>query len=125
MIIAAYVSLGILGLLAIFQLLLALGAPLGHFAWGGQQKTLSAKFRIGSVVSIVIYALCAVLIIGKAGIFEVPLSSTILNVGAWFLAVYFTLGVLMNAISRSKPERYTMTPVALILATCLFVLALS
>jgi hypothetical protein len=37
--------------------------------------------------------------------------------------VYLLLGVAMNALSRSKPERWTMTPVALVLAGCAFVLA--
>jgi NAD(P)-dependent dehydrogenase (short-subunit alcohol dehydrogenase family) len=32
-------------------------------------------------------------------------------------------GVLVNAVSRSKPERYTMTPVCLVLAVASFVVA--
>ena len=38
---------------------------------------------------------------------------------------YLTLGVVMNAISRSKPERYAMTPVALALALLALLIALS
>ena len=46
----------LLALLAVFQLALALGAPLGHFAWGGAHRVLPRRLRIGSLVSIVIYA---------------------------------------------------------------------
>lgn len=42
----------------------------------------------------------------------------------WVLAEYFALGVLMNGISRSKPERLVMTPTALALAGTYLMLAL-
>ena len=37
---------------------------------------------------------------------------------------YFALGVPLNAISRSRPERLVMTPVVLLLALCCLVVAL-
>jgi hypothetical protein len=42
----------------------------------------------------------------------------------WILTAYFTLGVLMNGISRSKPERLVMAPVALLLALLFLCLSL-
>ena len=42
----------------------------------------------------------------------------------WVLTGYFALGIVMNAISRSKPERFTMTPVSLVLAGLCLVVAL-
>jgi hypothetical protein len=47
------------------------------------------------------------------------------GVGAWVVAGFLSLGVVMNAISRSKPERFTMTPVALVLAASAYVVAAS
>ena len=41
----------LLGGLAVFQALLALGAPLGAFAWGGQHRVLPTRLRVGSAVS--------------------------------------------------------------------------
>ena len=38
--VAAIVLVVILGLLAVFQITLIVGAPLGHFAWGGQDRIL-------------------------------------------------------------------------------------
>ncbi|MFX1346304.1 MAG: hypothetical protein ACFFAI_14420 [Promethearchaeota archaeon] len=38
----------------------------------------------------------------------------------WILAVYFTIGVLMNMMSRSKWEKQIMTPIALIIAVCCY-----
>jgi hypothetical protein len=42
----------------------------------------------------------------------------------WVLTAYFALGIGMNAISRSRPERMVMTPVVLGLTVVSLVLAL-
>ena len=120
---AAVISLTLLALLVVFQVLLIAGVPIGNFAWGGQHKTLPRNLRIGSVFSIVIYAFIAALIVSKAGLWQLIPQGTFLDITLWVVFAYLALGVVMNAISRSKPERYTMTPVALVLAVCIFVIA--
>jgi hypothetical protein len=47
------------------------------------------------------------------------------DVALWVLVGYFALGILMNAASRSRPERLVMTPVALLLAAGCLALALA
>ena len=42
----------------------------------------------------------------------------------WVVFAYFVLGIPVNAISRSKPERYAMTPVVTILAVLSLLVAL-
>lgn len=113
----------ILAALAVFQLALALGAPIGRFAWGGQHRVLPARLRIGSAVSIVIYAVIAVLALDRAGAVDV-VSDVVSTVGMWIVFGYFVLGIPMNAISRSRPERYTMTPVVTVLAVLSLFVAL-
>jgi hypothetical protein len=122
-VLAAIVLTTILGLLAVFQLALALGAPLGHFAWGGSHRVLPTRLRIGSLVSIVIYAIIAVLALDRAGVIDV-VPDVVSTVGMWVVFAYFVLGIVMNAISRSKPERYTMTPIVAVLAVLSLVVAL-
>ncbi|WP_233198143.1 hypothetical protein [Cryobacterium sp. Y50] len=51
-------------------------------------------------------------------------TATFIGVAAWVLTGYFTLGVIMNGISRSKPERLVMTPVSLVLAGLCLVVAI-
>ena len=112
----------ILGLLAVFQILLIAGLPLGRFAWGGQHEVLPTRLRIGSAVSIVLYALFALIVLEAAELTSLIQSETFVTVAMWVLTGYFALGVLMNGVSRSKPERNLMTPVSLVLAgLCLFV----
>ncbi|MEO6943314.1 MAG: hypothetical protein ABI053_01215 [Lacisediminihabitans sp.] len=114
----------LLGLLALFQIALASGAPLGEFAWGGQAKVLPTRLRIGSIVSIFIYAAIALIILERAGPIQILGNAAVVQVAAWVVFAYFVLGILMNAISRSKKERYTMTPVVIVLAALSLAIAL-
>jgi hypothetical protein len=113
----------ILAALAVFQLALALGAPIGRFAWGGQHRVLPTKLRIGSLVSIVIYAVIALLALDRSGAIDV-VPDGVSTVGMWIVFAYFVLGIPLNAISRSKPERYTMTPIVTVLAALSLLVAL-
>jgi hypothetical protein len=113
----------ILAVLAVFQLALALGAPLGRFAWGGQHRVLPTKLRIGSLVSILVYAVIALLALDRVDLIDV-VPDPVSTVGMWVVFAYFVLGIPLNAISRSKPERYTMTPVVAVLAVLSLVVAL-
>jgi hypothetical protein len=51
----------------VFQVLLAAGLPLGHFAWGGQHRSLPRRLRIGSVMAVLIYLGLAIVILDAAG----------------------------------------------------------
>jgi hypothetical protein len=113
----------ILAVLAIFQAALALGAPIGRYAWGGQHRVLPLRLRIGSVASILIYALIVVIAFDRLGaidVFPEPFSV----IAMWVIFGYFTLGIFMNGISRSKPERNVMTPVCIVLSVLSLFIAL-
>ena len=113
----------VLALIAVLQVALALGAPLGHFAWGGQHRVLPARLRIGSLVSILIYAVIALLAWERVRAIDL-LPNGVAEVGMWVVFAYFVLGIFMNAISRSKPERFTMVPVTLVLTALSFLVAM-
>lgn len=119
---AAFIVL--LGALCIFQLALALGAPWGSFAWGGQHKgVLPTGYRIGSALAILVYAAIGALALDRAGVIDV-MPDAVSRTGMWVVFAILVIGVAMNAISRSKHERYTATPVALALAVLAFFIAL-
>jgi hypothetical protein len=122
--IAAIVATVILGGLAIFQIALAAGAPIGRFAWGGQHDVLPTRLRIGSVVSILLYALFALILLQRANLITVFGSDLFVQVATWVLFGYFALGILMNGISRSKSERNVMVPLTLVLAALTLLVAL-
>ena len=122
-IVAAWLACALLGALALFQAALIAGAPIGRFAWGGQHRVLPRGFRIGSVVAIVLYVLFALIILQRALVLP-SLPEPLVSVGVWVVLTYFILGIGMNAISRSKPERYTTVPVTIVLTVLSFFIAM-
>jgi hypothetical protein len=119
----ALLAVVVLSALTVFQATLIAGQPLGRFAWGGQHDVLPTGLRVGSAVSIALYGGFAVLILCSAGALTL-LPAGFVDVAMWVLTSYFALGIALNAISRSRPERYVMTPVVLVLAAICLVLAL-
>ena len=122
--IAAYALTALLGLLTVFQFALIFGAPLGRFAWGGTHRILPTRLRIGSAVSIVIYAVIALLALDCAGVIDL-VPDAVSTVAMWVVFAYFVLGIAMNGTSRSKPERYTMAPLSALLAALSLLVVLS
>jgi len=122
--IAAIIACLVLTVLAVFQVALIFGAPIGRYAWGGAHTVLPTNLRIGSAISVVLYAIFALIILGKAG-FVVGLSSSVVTSGIWALVIYFVLGTALNSISRSRSERNVMTPVALLLAISCTIVAMN
>jgi hypothetical protein len=114
----------IIGGLSIFQMALLFGAPFGRFAWGGAHEILPVKLRIGSAVSIILYSLFILIILNKVHILTLFSKEATSSIMTWILVAYFALGILMNAISRSNPERYLMTPIATALMLLTLIIAL-
>ena len=112
---ALVVAVG-LACLVIFQLALIAGAPLGRAAWGGTYIRLPASLRLGSVASILIYALGALVVLRRAGFPIRWISPVFARLGTWALAVILTLSALINFLSQSPWERFLMGPTALLLA---------
>jgi hypothetical protein len=121
--VAAAVGVALLGGLAVLQLLLVAGAPLGRFAWGGAHVVLPRTLRIGSAVSVALYAVFALLMLQAAGALAV-LPRGLAGAGIWVGTVWLAVGVGMNAVSPSRAERLLMTPTSVVLAVVGLVLAL-
>ena len=111
--------------IAVFQVALAAGAPLGRAAWGGAVARLPSRLRRASAVSAVIWLVGAVVILGRVGIEIVPLPAIVTTVGAWVLVVVSVLGAIVNVASSSRWERFGWGPLALLLAFLSLVVATS
>lgn len=85
--VAAIIAVVLFALLILFQLALALGAPWGRAAYGGQHAgVLPTQFRVASVVAIVVWTGVGLLVIA----------------------------VIMNAITPSALERAIWLPFSLL-----------
>jgi hypothetical protein len=122
---AAIVATVVLAALAVLQLLVVVGKPYGRLVWGGAHRVLPAKLRIGSVVAIILYVTFTLVLLDRSGLLSVFGSRAFRVLAAWVLFAYLAIGIVLNAISRSRPERFTMTPVTAVLAACALVIAAS
>lgn len=120
----AFLGCFILTCLAVFQIALACGAPIARFAWGGAHTVLPKRLRIASLSSILLYVFFAGILLEKAGLTELVANNKLVSISMWVITLYFFVGILMNAMSRSKSERNTMTPIAALLAVSFLVVAL-
>jgi hypothetical protein len=111
------------GIVAIFQLLLALGAPWGRAAFGGYNEgTLPPGLRVASSVSMAVFAGAAVVVLGRAGQWSDRFSGAF-RVATWTLVVILPIGALMNLASSSPWERFGWAPFTFLLAMATFVVA--
>jgi hypothetical protein len=115
----------VLSFVAIFQILLVIGLPLGGAAWGGKHRVLPPRLRIASALSSLLLGLAAWIVLARTGLVTLPWQSSVVRVGTWFVFSFLTLNTVSNFVSKSRIERMVMTPVAFICSICLLVVALS
>lgn len=115
----------ILAALSVFQTLLILGKPLGNYAWGGQHMIPTKRLRVASGSSIALYVVFSIFLASKANLVSIVPDGLFLTISMWVFTFYFTLGIVMNAVSRSKKERILMTPVAFSLAVIFLLVTLN
>jgi len=123
--IAAAVGAGLLVFLMGFQILLALGLPLGRAAWGGAHRILPTKLRWSSLAAVPVLAAAAWAVLARANLVPPGSDPFVVKILTWVFAAYFALNTAMNAASKSRLERFAMTPVAAIVAASLVLVAMS
>jgi hypothetical protein len=114
-IVALAVAIGCLGI-AVFQVALAAGAPLGGAAWGGAHERLPRNLRVASAAAAAVWVLAALIVLAAAGFEASPIPAAIADWATWVLAAFLLVGAVMNLLSRSRLERIIWGPVALVLA---------
>lgn len=102
---------------ALFQVLVALGAPWGAFTQGGgTEGTLPAVGRGVAVVSAVIVLVMAGSILARAGLGPLRrLPRVVITALAWLTTIYSALAVLANLATPSMRERVVWAPVSIAL----------
>jgi hypothetical protein len=122
-VVAAAIAVTVLTALGVLQVLVAAGRPYGRLVWGGRHETLPRRLRVGSALSVLVYAAIAGILAVRAA--APGIAAEWITVLVWIFAAYFALGVVVNGISRSRLERAVMTPVCVVLAVCSVVIALA
>ena len=117
------VGAALFGVIAALTVLVACGLPLGEFTMGGQHKILPKKLRVVAVISVAIQIFAMIIILQAGGFISLWLPFTVTKYICFFFAVYLSLNTIMNIISKSRKEKYVMTPISLIAGICFWITA--
>lgn len=106
-----------------FQVALAAGAPWGERAMGGRYPgRLPPAIRVMEVVQAAVQGLLALVVLDAAGI--VALGWTVAHPWLpWVPVAVALLSTILNAVTRSRPERRTWLPVASVMLLASLVVA--
>lgn len=108
----------------ILSILLICGLPLGELTMGGQYKVFPKKLRIVLVIQLALQIFFVIIILQMGGIIPLWFSKNVTKIICIVMAVFLSLNTVMNCISRSKKEKFIITPLSLISAICFWVTAL-
>lgn len=104
---------------AFFQIAIVLGAPLGEYAYGGQNAgILKLPFRIASAFSALVMFAIAGHYLAQLGVLDPVLDEAGNSIANWGFAVFAGLSAIANNITRSQKEKrlWGGTTIAMLLA---------
>ena len=110
-------------IIAVFEVLLICGLPFGEYTMGGQNRVLPLPYRLFAASSILAQVFGAAMILQGGGFMKLWFSHGATKIICFVFAGFFLLNTFLNAISKSKKEKFAMTPAALIEAICFAVTA--
>ena len=113
----------IFGVIATMTILVACGLPLGEYTMGGQHKVLPKNLRVAAVISVAIQIFAMIIILQAGGFISLWFSFKVTKYICFFFAAYLSLNTIMNMISKSRKERFVMTPLSLIAGICFWITA--
>jgi hypothetical protein len=113
--IAAWIFAAPLGVLVLFQIALAAGAPWGSLAMGGRfPGRFPPAMRIAALIQVAIYGLMGAIVFARAGL-ALPEWLDISRIAIWIVVGVLALAVVLNLITPSKWERRLWAPIAILM----------
>ena len=110
---------------AVMEVLLICGLPLGEFTMGGRHKILPPMYRIFAASSVILQLFGAAMLLQGGGMMNMWFSGKVTKIICFVFAGFFAVNTVMNLISPSKKEKYVMTPLAAVEACCFAITAFS
>lgn len=109
----------------ILSILILCGLPLGELTMGGQYKIFPKKLRLVLAIQLLLQIFFVIIILQLGGFVSLWFTARTTKIIGIVMAVYLSLNSVMNFISKSKKEKYIMTPLSLIAAVCFWMTVLS
>jgi hypothetical protein len=126
---AAIAAAVLFGIMALFQVALALGVPWGAFAFGGRavrdDGTLPPAYRGASAVTAVVLVVFAVVILTRGGVIGNSGDSTLVTVMSWVIVAFMAINTPMNLMGKHWIEKYVFAGITLVLVVLCAIVAAS
>ena len=120
----AIIGAGVFSIVIVLSFLIVCGFPLGELTMGGRYKVFPKKLRIVLVMQLIIQIFFVVIILQMGGLIPFWFSENATKIICIIMAVYLSFNTIMNFISKSKKEKYIMTPLSAISAVCFWIITL-
>lgn len=108
----------------ILSVLIICGLPLGELTMGGQYKVFPKKLRFVLAIQLILQIFFVIVILQMGGFLALWFSEKVTKIIGIVMAVYLSLNTIMNFVSKSKKEKYIMTPLSFVAAVCFWITAL-
>ena len=118
------IGAGAFSIVIILSILIICGLPLGELTMGGQYKVFPQKLRIVLVTQLILQVFFVLIILQMGELIPLWFSYNVTKIIGIVMAIYLSLNTVMNLISRSKKEKYIMTPLSFVTAICFWITAL-
>lgn len=120
----AIIGAGVFSIVIVLSFLIVCGFPLGELTMGGRYKVFPKKLRIVLVMQLIIQIFFVVIILQMGGLIPFWFSENATKIICIIMAVYLSFNTIMNFISKSKKEKFIMTPLSAISAVCFYIITL-
>lgn len=122
MIYAAYIYIFLATIICFWQIALILGAPLGEYTMGGQEKgELSPKKKKLALISLILALFYIFNILSEAGLIFTNFKF-VTNYTIWCVLFLNFLTLIGNTITKSKKERILWLPITLLMFICILII---
>ena len=118
------IGAGSFSIVIILSFLIICGLPLGELTMGGQYKVFPHKLRIVLIIQIILQIFFVLIILQMGEFIPLFFSHNVTKIIGIVMAVYLSFNTVMNLISKSKKEKYIMTPLSFVTAICFWITAL-
>ena len=121
---SSIIGAGTFSVVIIITILIICGLPLGELTMGGQHKVFPKKLKAMLVAQLILQMFFVIIILQRGGYIPLWFSYNVTKVICIIMSVYLSLNTVMNFLSKSKKEKYIMTPLSFITAVCFWITAL-
>ena len=118
------IGAGAFSIVIIVSILILCGLPLGELTMGGQYKVFPPKLKIVLVTQLILQLFFVIILLQMGEFISLWFSYNVTKIISIVMAIYLSINTVMNLISKSKKEKYIMTPLSFVTAICFWITAI-